>query len=173
MTTLRLAGVVRVSKRVPMPLSGKNVVNGWAVLVVGLALVATSGSALAEKPGRSPEDTVKAYLSALQGHRFPEAYDYVSKALRGDKPREVWAKEQQYIIQFSEFKLLEFKVFPAVMVGDKARVPNLLKSQDKFLNQLGLDEHELYDLVIEEGQWRIDQQTLVQGLEKAEYFGDG
>ncbi len=129
--------------------------------------------AWAEGPSRSPEDTVRAYLSAMQGHRFTEAYDYVSSTSRRDKSRELWAKEQQYIMQFGEVKILEFKVFPAVMVGDKARVPNLLKSQDKFLNQLGLDEHELYDLVVEDGNWRIDQQTLVQGPEKDEYFGGG
>ena len=138
---------------------------------LSLVLVLLLSPAWAEGPGRSPEDTVSGYLSAMQGHRFNEAYDYVSSTLRAGKPREVWAKEQQYIIQLGEVKILEFKVFPVVMMGDKARVPNLLKSQDKFLNQLGLDEHELYDLIREEGDWRIDQQTLVQGAEKEEYFG--
>jgi hypothetical protein len=56
------------------------------------------------------------------------------------------------------------------MEGEKAKVPNILKSQDKFLNQLGLDEYELYELVREDGTWRIDQQTLVEGPERSEYF---
>jgi hypothetical protein len=56
------------------------------------------------------------------------------------------------------------------MEGEKAKVPNILKSQDKFLNQLGLDEHEVYELIKEEGAWRIDQQTLVEGPEKDEFF---
>ena len=114
-----------------------------------LALILLLSPAWAQDPGRSPEDTVRGYLSAMQGHRFSEAYDYVSSTLRAGKPREVWAKEQQYIIQLGEVKILEFKVFPVVMMGKKARVPNLLKSQDKFLNQLGLDEHELFDLIRE------------------------
>ena len=51
-------------------------------------------------------------------------------------------------------------------------MPNILKSQDKFLNQLGLDEHELYELIKENGAWRIDQQTLAEGPDRAEYFPD-
>jgi hypothetical protein len=35
-----------------------------------------------------------------------------------------------------------------------------------------LDEHELYDLIKEEGAWRIDQQLLVQGADRREYFPD-
>jgi hypothetical protein len=91
--------------------------------------------------------------------------------LRGGKDREEWAKEQKYIVEVGEVKIFEFKVFPARDVtADKARVPNILKSQDKYLNQLGLDEYELYDLLKEDGQWRIDQQTLVEGADKDAYF---
>ena len=124
-------------------------------------------TALAE---RTPEDTVKGYLSAMQDHRFNEAYDFVASTLRGGKSREEWAKEQQYIVQMGEVKIFGYKVFDAVVAETKAKVPNILKSQDKFLNQLGLDEYELYELVKEEGQWRIDHQTLVEGSDRAEYF---
>ena len=60
---------------------------------------------------RSPEQTVSKYLAAMQGHRFAEAYDYVSSTMQAGKPREVWAKEQQYIVQFAEVKIFEYKVF--------------------------------------------------------------
>jgi len=121
---------------------------------------------------RTPQDTVKLYLSAMQNHKFDEAYDYVSSTLRGGKDREAWAKEQKYIVEVGEVKIFSFKTYPAIITGDKAKVPNLLKSQDKFLNQLGLDEHEVYELVKEDGQWRIDNQTLVEGEEQKEYFPD-
>jgi hypothetical protein len=121
---------------------------------------------------RTPEDTVRQYLKAMQDHRFDDAYDYVSTTLRGGKDRAEWAKEQQYIVQLGEVKIFGFKVYPAHVTGDKARVPNILKSQDKYLNQLGLDEYELYDLIKEDGQWRIDQQTLVEGSDRSEYFPD-
>jgi hypothetical protein len=118
----------------------------------------------------TPDQTVKKYLEAMQGHRFAEAYDYVSAGLRGGKDREEWSKEQQYIVQMGEVKIFGFQVFSPVMEGETARVPNILKSQDKFLNQLGLDEYEIYDLIREDGSWRIDQQTLVEGPERSEYF---
>jgi len=138
-----------------------------AVLVCSLA-VAPLGFAASD---RTPEDTVKQYLSAMQNHKFNEAYDFVSSTLRAGKDREEWAKEQQYIVQVGEVKIFEFKVFPAEKIGeDKAKVPNILKSQDKYLNQLGLDEYELYELIKEEGEWRIDQQTLVEGEDRQTYF---
>ncbi len=121
-----------------------------------------------------PAETVKAYLAAIQAHRFDEAYDYVSTTLRAGKARGEWAKEQQYIVEMGEVKIFGFDVGEARIGADgKARVPNLLKSQDKFLNQLGLDEYELYELIDEDGAWRIDQQTLVEGADRAEFFPEG
>lgn len=130
-------------------------------------------AAAATNAAETPEAVVRAYLEAMQQQRFADAYDYVSTALRAGKTKEEWAKEQQYIVQMGEVKIFEFKVFPSAVAADgTARVPNILKSQDKFLNQLGLDEHELYELVREDGKWRIDQQTLVDGADRAEYFPD-
>jgi len=119
----------------------------------------------------TPDQVVAGYLKAMQDQRFSDAYQYVSSTLRAGKGVEEWSKEQQYVMQMGEVKIIEFKVFPAVIGDDGiARVPNILKSQDKFLNQLGLDEHELYELIKEEGAWRIDQQTLAEGPDRAEYF---
>jgi hypothetical protein len=118
----------------------------------------------------TPDQAVTKYLEAMQGKKFSEAYDYVSNGLRGGKSREEWSKEQQYIVEMGEVKIFGFRVFSPVIEGEKAKVPNILKSQDKFLNQLGLDEYEIYELVREEGAWRIDQQTLVEGPERSEYF---
>ncbi len=106
----------------------------------------------------------------MQANNFEEAFNYVSEGLRGGKAKEERVKEQQYIVQMGEVKIFGFEVFKAVMVDKVAKVPNILKSQDKYLNQLGLDEYELYDLIPEDGGWKIDQQTLVQGSERKEYF---
>ncbi len=133
-----------------------------------LVLLALSTSFAATE--LTPDQTVTKYLEAMQGHRFSEAFDYVTAGLRGGKDREAWSKEQQYIVQMGEVKIFGFQVFKPVMEGGKAKVPNILKSQDKFLNQLGLDEHEVYELIKEDGAWRIDQQTLVEGPEKGEFF---
>lgn len=139
------------------------------VFVASVVVLLSLSSAIAATE-LTPDQTVTKYLEAMQGQRFSEAFDYVSVGLRGGKDREAWAKEQQYIVQMGEVKIFGFKVFKPIMEGEKAKVPNVLKSQDKFLNQLGLDEHEVYELIKEDGAWRIDQQTLVEGPEKDEFF---
>ena len=117
-----------------------------------------------------PHAVVESYLQSMKDHEFSKAYDFVSEALKGGKDREEWSKEQQAVVQFGEVKIFGFQVFEATMEGEKAKVPNILKSQDKYLNQLGLDEYELYELIREDDAWVIDQQTLVEGPEREEYF---
>jgi len=150
----------------------RRVLLAFVSVVSIMALHVGASAAVAAADARSPEDTVKQYLGAMKANKFPEAYQYVSTTLRAGKDREAWAKEQQYIVQMGEVKIFGYQVFDAVLEGDKAKVPNILKSQDKYLNQLGLDEHEIYILIREDGEWRIDQQTLVQGAERTEYFPD-
>ncbi len=142
-----------------------------AVPAAAEAPAAATAPAAAE--ALKPDQVVTSYLKAMQEQRFADAYQYVSKTLRAGKSVEEWAKEQQYVMQMGEVKIIDFKVYPAIISADGvARVPNILKSQDKFLNQLGLDEHEIYELVQEGGQWKIDQQTLAEGPDRAEYFPD-
>jgi hypothetical protein len=124
----------------------------------------------------SPEDTLKRYLGALQKAKFEETYDLVSSGMKRDratgavKSKEVWVKESQYVMQFSEAKIFDFRVFPGKVEGEKATVPNILSSQDKFLNQLGVEEYELYTLVKEDGKWKVDQQRIAEGPEIAKWF---
>ncbi len=119
----------------------------------------------------SPEDTIKKYLAAVKENDFKTAYDCVSKGMAQNKSRDEWVKEQQWVMQMSEAKILEYHVYPGKTEGDKAFVPNLLSSQDKYLNQLGVEEHELYTLIREDGKWKVDQQQLlIESAEKAKWF---
>ena len=120
--------------------------------------------------GLSPEETVKEYLTVFQAGNFVAAYPLVSKAMAQNKSKDEWAKEQQWFMQMAEVKIFEFTVYPGTVEGDKAYVPNLLSSQDKFLNQLGLEEHELYTLIREDGAWRIDQQQIVERRDWPKWF---
>lgn len=121
--------------------------------------------------GLSPEETVKKYLAAVKANDFKTAYRCVSRGMAMGKSEEEWVKAQQWVMQMSEAKVLDFRVYPGKIEGDKAYVPNLLSSQDKYLNQLGVEEHELYTLIKEDGEWRIDQQQLlIEGAEKAKWF---
>jgi hypothetical protein len=142
-----------------------------------IALIAAVGVGLGSADEPSPEEILKRYLTALQDQQFDKAYDLVSKAMKMDrksgrvKPKDVWVKESQYIFAFSEVKIFDFKVLPGKQEGATALVPNILSSQDKFLNQLGVEEYELYTLVKEDGGWKVDQQQeVVEPAELAKWF---
>jgi hypothetical protein len=135
------------------------------LLIVLAALAVRATTSFAEQV--SPEETLKRYLTAIQANDFDKAYDLVSKAMKMDRKtgqertREAWVKQSQYIISFSEAKIFDFKVGSGKIEGDKATVPNLLSSQDKFLNQLGVEEYEVYTLLKEDGAWKVDHQMEV------------
>ena len=145
--------------------------RGRGALGVVAATLALAAIAIAASD-RTPEETVRRYVAAIQEQDFSAAYDLVSKAMKTDrktgavKSREVWVKESQYLVQLSALKIFGFRVFPGRIEDDEAKVPNLLSSQDKFLNQLGVDEHELYTLVREDGEWKVDRQEIV--IDRAE-----
>ncbi|MFQ5665077.1 MAG: hypothetical protein ACE5I7_01470 [Candidatus Binatia bacterium] len=131
------------------------------------------GPAAAERTPQAsltPEQTVTRYLEALKAGKFAQAYDYISKDMALHKDRDAWAKEQQWTMQMSDAKIFDFHVYPGKVEGNKAHVPDLLHSQDKFLNQLGVPEHELYTLVREDGRWKIDQQQLLDKADQKVWF---
>jgi hypothetical protein len=118
----------------------------------------------------TPEETVRRYLQAMRDGKFSDAFDLVSRAMTQGKDREVWVKEQQSGMAFAEVKIFEFRVYPGKVEGEKAYVPNVLSSQDRFVNQLGLTEYELYTLVKEGGAWKVDQQVLVEPPDIPKWF---
>jgi hypothetical protein len=147
------------------------------ISLLGIALIVAFSVRLGRADEPSPEEILKRYLNALQNQQFDKAYDVVSKAMKTDrksgqvKSKEVWVKESQYIFAFSEVKIFDFKVLPGKQEGGKALVPNILSSQDKFLNQLGVEEYELYTLVNEDGGWKVDQQAeVVEPADIAKWF---
>jgi hypothetical protein len=118
----------------------------------------------------TPEETVTRYLEALKAGNFAAAYDDISAGMAQHKSRDDWAKEQQWTMQMADAKIFDFHVYPGKIEGNVAHVPDLLSSQDKFLNQLGVQEHELYTLIREHGRWKIDQQQLLEKSERAKWF---
>ena len=138
-----------------------------ALALVALLVIAAPLQA-ADTP--TPEETVKEYLTAFKAGDFNKAYPLVTHAMAQNKSKDDWVKEQQWMMQMAEVKIFEFHVYPGKIDGDKAFVPNVLSSQDKFLNQLGADEYELYTLVKENGEWKIDQQEIVEKSEQAKWF---
>lgn len=117
-----------------------------------------------------PEETVKSYLTAVKAGNYAGAYQYISKSMARNKSEDDWVKEQQWVMQMAEAKIFEFKVYPSKIQGDKAFVPNVLSSQDKYLNQLGVEEQELYTLIREDGGWKINQQEIVEREDLDKWF---
>ena len=71
---------------------------------------------------------------------------------------------------FADVKIFDFTVYPGKVEGEKAQVPNILESQDRFVNTLGLTEYELYTLVREDGAWKVDAQILVEPSDRRSGF---
>jgi hypothetical protein len=142
---------------------------GGARAAIAALLVLLGGPARAGAP-RTPEETVRRYLEALKASNFEVAYDLVSKSMRANKDREVWVKEQRAGMAFADVKIFDVQVYPGRIEGDKAYVPNVLSSQDRFVNQLGLTEYELYTLLKEDGAWKVDSQIIVEPPDIPKWF---
>jgi hypothetical protein len=143
----------------------------WAfVLLLTLLSAPWSAHASPSAAELSPEETVRRYLGALKDGKFDVAYELISKAMKQNKERDVWVKEQRAMMAFADVKIFDFKVQPAKIEGNTARVPNILSSQDRFVNQIGLTEYELYTLVKEDGVWKVDSQLLVETPDVPKWF---
>ena len=118
----------------------------------------------------SPEEALVRFLSAMQNDAFEEAYDLASRGMKQGRSKEAWSSEKRQLFQASEAKIFDFALRRAKVEGDVAIVPSVTTSQDKFLNQLGVEEHELYVLVKEGGVWKIDHQEVVERSELPKWF---
>jgi hypothetical protein len=135
-----------------------------------LALMIAAAPAATAADDTTPEGVLRAYLGAVKDARFEDVYDHASKAMRQGKAKDAWVKEQKALMAFADVKIFSFTVYPAKVQGETAQVPNILESQDKFINTLGLTEYELYTLVREDGGWRVDQQLLVEPPDVPKWF---
>ena len=118
----------------------------------------------------SPEEVLLRFLSAMQNQSFEEAYDLASKGMKRGRSKEAWSAEKRQLFQASEAKIIDFALRRAKVDGDVAVVPSVTASRDKFLNQFGVEEHELYVLVKEGDAWKVDRQEVVERSDLAKWF---
>lgn len=138
-----------------------------------LATVAVTGASGARAAGGgAPEDVLRTYLTAIQKGDFETAYDHISAAMRGGKDKKTWVEESKAFMNFADVKIFEFRIGKAKIEGNTAKVPNVLESQDRFVNALGLTEYELYTLVMEDGAWKVDSQILLEPGQVKDWFPD-
>ena len=127
-----------------------------AFLAILLSLPAPSMSVAVEQRGRDgvPTAVVRAYFQALLGGNYDEAYDYLSSKWHNGKSRKDWAEQlrRQDIRPRSE--VLFLRVSPAMVRGEEATVVisfRLKMPEGKRVSR------QTYDLVREQGRWRIDE----------------
>jgi hypothetical protein len=145
-------------------------VRFFGIALAGVLLAAATPGWGSDGTAKSPEDVLRAYLGGLKAGDYPTAYQHISKAMRGGKDEEAWVKETKAFMSLAEVKIFDFKIQPGKIEGDVAKVPNLLESQDRFVNTLGLNEYELYTLVKEDGEWKVDSQILLEPAEVPKWF---
>jgi len=141
-------------------------------LVAALAIAVASRSSGDAADAESPEGVLTRYLAALKAERFEEAWELISSAMRRGRDKETYVKESKALMAFADVKIFDFRVGRGRIEQDRARVPNILESQDRFANTLGLTEYELYTLVREDGAWKVDSQLLLEPHEIATWFPD-
>lgn len=114
---------------------------------------------------------MRVYLTAMKNGDYGTAYDCLTPFMVRDQGKLAWIAEQTAIMNVADVRISAFEVFPARLDGDKAIVPNLLKSTDKYINQTGANEYELYTLVHgPDGKWKIEQQQLVESDAVEKWF---
>lgn len=143
-----------------------------------LAGVVATAAAEAEpcRDGTGPQGAVRAYLTAMQEHRFNDAYAFVTASMTDGKVEGEWAALQKLFYQGGEVNLLSMDIRDALVIEGEADcsvtalVPNVLVSKDKFNNQ-GTTEFELYTTRLVDGSWRVDmQETLFDQSEVDQWF---
>ena len=141
--------------------------RGWRVV---LATILVLGTRHAMAAALTPEETVKRYLQDVKDQKFEDAYGLISRAMKQGKERDAWVKEQRDGMAWAEVKIFSFDVGTGKIEGNKALVPNVLSSQDRLVNQLGLTEYELYTLLKEDGAWKVDSQVIVEPPDIPKWF---
>lgn len=138
-------------------------------LCLGVALLLVVPVGVSAAPcanGSGPEGAVANYLSAMQDHRFNDAFDFVTSKMTDGKPREEWVGLQKLFYEGGAVNIFGIDIRDAqeaqgdAACGALAIVPNVLKSRDKFNNQ-GTTEFELYTTARNGDVWQVDgQETL-------------
>ena len=115
-----------------------------------------------------PQSVVDQYISALKSYQFEKAYKQVSKDMQQEMDQAQWSAVHKEMFTGAEVTILSYETSPAVYKEEKAIVPNWIVATDKILNKDGAKEFELYTLIKEGGEWRIDNQELLFGAEEIE-----
>jgi len=120
-------------------------------------------------------DAVLAYTKAMKEYRFKDAYDVLTDNMTDGQPRDEWAAGQSRLFDIGQVVIGKLDVrWPQHIDPDscaaRVLVPNVLSAKDRFNNQ-GSVEFELYTVVRDTGEWKIDsQETLIDEADIHRWF---
>ena len=147
----------------------------WGLVsLLTFAAAASAAQDCAETEG--PVAAVNSYLVAMQEHRFKDAFAFVTETMTDGRAQDDWAGMQKLFYQGGEVNIFGIDIRTPQVVGDdaackqKAVVPNVLKSRDKFNNQ-GTTEFEIYTVIKDGDIWKVDmQETLFDQPDVDKWF---
>ncbi|MGH7409358.1 MAG: hypothetical protein ACREKF_15305, partial [Candidatus Methylomirabilales bacterium] len=111
-----------------------------------------------------PSTVVREYLSAVQGGDFAKAYDLVTERLRDGLSRDNWAgRLEGQVADRGRAKILFMRVHPAILKGDEATVVASFRLETPNGRKVA---KETYNLLRENGRWRIDAIKVYEAPEQ-------
>jgi hypothetical protein len=124
-------------------------------LAMLLLLLATGVSTAVEERNRqeAPSAVVRAYFQALLDGNYDETYDYLSSKRRNGMSRKDWVEQLRRQGARPRSEVVLMRVNPAIIRGEEATVVISLRLKTPEGRKVS---RETYDLVREEGHWRID-----------------
>ncbi|MGH7371165.1 MAG: hypothetical protein ACREJK_04910, partial [Candidatus Methylomirabilales bacterium] len=127
-----------------------------AFLVILLGVLAPHIAVGVEQPGREavPTAVVRAYLQALLDGDYNEAYGHLSSKWHNGRSRKDWVEQLGRHDIRPRSEVLFLRVNPAIVRGEEATVVisfHLKTPEGKKVSR------QTYDLVREQGRWRIDE----------------
>lgn len=138
-------------------------VRSWLVTALIAVLAASAPAAAVEKPV-PPSTVVREYLSAVQGGDFAKAYDLVTERLRDGLSRDNWAgRLEGQVADRGRAKILFMRVHPAILKGDEATVVASFRLETPNGRKVA---KETYNLLRENGRWRIDTIKVYEAPEQ-------
>ncbi len=112
----------------------------------------------------APQKAVENFLQAMKTRHFAEAYRFVTRHMTDGRTQTDWASLQEHmfdrggvVIGAIDVRAAHREMTKKKGCAPRARVPNVLHAGD-VLNNQGSTEFEIYDAVLEAGQWKIDAQ---------------
>jgi hypothetical protein len=124
-----------------------------------------------------PRTAVLNYIAAMKEGRFEDAYRFVTATMTDSQSATDWALQQSNMFKIAKVVINKIDVRRGhrdlkniFMCAADAKVSNVLHASD-VLNNQGSMEFEIYNLVQDDGEWKIDsQETLFEEAEIYQWF---